>query len=344
MALKLASILGSFGNRSDRYMTGGYASDVSLEGLFDSVTRIPELSGVELVGTWQLTADSVAEVREHLARTGLQPVSVIPDLFATQIWGKGSFAAHDAGVRRAAVDYVNEMAVLARAIDCPCVCIWPGQDGYDYPFQADYAQAFDWFAEGIRACAEAAPDVRFALEYKPKEPRNRSFLSTADRSTLFVKAIGLPNVGVTLDVGHALEAYESAAESVALLQREGLLAHVHLNDNYRLWDDDMIFGSVHPVELLEFVYWLRRTSYDGWCSFDQYPYREDPVRAIGEGAKWFRALEAIVEASDDDELDQLLRRGDAAEATAVVRRLLLGGGGASVDAIGAVGGRVEGGA
>ena len=51
---------------------------------------------------------------------------------------------------------------------------------------------------------------------------------------------------------------------------------MHFNDNYRLWDDDMIVGSVHTIEYLELLYWLDRIGYDGYLSMDQYPYREEP--------------------------------------------------------------------
>lgn len=320
--MKLAAILSNFANRSDRFLSG-YAEDRTLEEQFDLAYQIPELEGIELVGTWHLTPETVAEVKQHLTRTSLHPVSVIPNHFGNRRFGRGAFTAHDAGVRRQAVAETKQLTDLARQIGCSTVCIWPGQDGYDYPFQYNYAQAFEWLAEGLYECADYAPDVRFALEYKPKEPRNRSFASTVDRTLLLVNEVNRANVGVTLDTGHALVAYENPGESVALLQRAQKLFHVHLNDNYRLWDDDLIFGAVHPVEMLEFLYWLGRTGYDSWCSFDQYPYREDSVRAIAESVRWFYALEAAVDAGRD-ELGRVLETGDATAASGLVRELLIG--------------------
>jgi xylose isomerase len=320
--VKLAAILSNFGNRADRFLTSGYAGDRTLEEQFDLASRVPEVEGVELVGTWHLSAESVAEVKQHLERTGLQPVSVIPNVFGDLRFGRGAFTAQDQSIRRQAVDETKLLSDLAREIGCDTVCIWPGQDGYDYPFQYDYAQALEWFVEGLRECADYASDIRFALEYKPKEPRNRSFASTADRSLVLVNAVDRANVGVTMDTGHALVAYESPAESVALLQLHAhKLFHVHLNDNYRLWDDDLIFGVVHPVEMMECIYWLIRTGYAGWCSFDQYPYREDAVRAITESVRWFRVLEAAVQVGSDD-LGRIIEAGDATAASMVVRDLL----------------------
>ena len=35
--------------------------------------------------------------------------------------------------------------------------VWLGQDGFDYNFQLDYAQAWDWEIEGIREVADHDP-------------------------------------------------------------------------------------------------------------------------------------------------------------------------------------------
>jgi xylose isomerase len=65
------------------------------------------------------------------------------------------------------------------------------------------------------------------------------------------------------------------AEAVALLKRFGnRLMHLHLNDNYRATDDDMIPGSVHTLEWVEFFYWLDRTGYDGWLFARHFRLRE----------------------------------------------------------------------
>jgi len=51
--------------------------------------------------------------------------------------------------------------------------LWLGQDGYDYPLSADYRQQHIHLMEGIRTVAGEFPELKFALEYKPKEPRTQ---------------------------------------------------------------------------------------------------------------------------------------------------------------------------
>jgi xylose isomerase len=69
----------------------------------------------------------------------------------------------------------------------------------------------------------------------------------------------------------------------------------NLVDNYRLWDDDMIVGSVHTIEYLDLLYWLDRVGYDGNLSLDQCPYREEPEEAITESVLWLQAMCTLVE-------------------------------------------------
>jgi len=53
--------------------------------------------------------------------------------------------------------------------------------------------------------------VKISLEFKPKEPRNFSYLARSADTLLFVRETGTENVGVTIDVGHALFGDENVA-------------------------------------------------------------------------------------------------------------------------------------
>ena len=59
--------------------------------------------------------------------------------------------------------------------------------------------------------------------------------------------MGVDNVGILLDFGHALFGGESPADAAQLLIDHGRLFGMDVNDNLRGWDDDMVVGSVHPM-------------------------------------------------------------------------------------------------
>jgi xylose isomerase len=311
---------------ADRFMPGGYGSPYRNEELLDRLAEIEGLHGVELCYGSNVIEKNLPEVHRRIENLGLKVVSVIPNLFGTAEWGRGSFSSKDPAVRRAAVTHTRSVMDMAASLGGNLVNLWPGQDGYDYCFQSDYSRERDWFAEGVKECCRHRGDVRVAVEYKPKEPRNRSYISNVSTALLMVQAIDEPNCGITLDFGHALVAHESPAESVALLKRFGnKLYHAHMNDNYRMWDDDLMVGAVHLIEFLEFFYWLKRTGYEGWVSIDQFLYREDGVKGTEESIRWMEEIARLAERLDEAQVEGLFKSGNAIEGLALLRNLIFRG-------------------
>jgi xylose isomerase len=95
---------------------------------------------------------------------------------------------------------------------------------------------------------------------------------------------------------------------------------MHFNDNYRFWDDDMIVGSVHFVEYVELLFWLRETGYKGWYSMDQYPYREDAQGALSESVEFLKAIDRKLDAASMEEIRALVRTGDAVKSSRWIRK------------------------
>ena len=108
-----------------------------------------------------------------------------------------------------------------------------------------------------------------------------------------------------------------------MINRSHRLFHVHLNDNYRYWDDDLIVGSVHLWETLEFLYWLHRIGYQGWYSLDIFPYREDGLEATEASLANLKALMKIAESLDQEKLDALQRKNDAVAIVNMLRDFVL---------------------
>lgn len=318
-------ILGNLGNTCDRFLPTGYKDVPPKAEMISLAAGIPGIQGIELVGSWDITEENATAISAQLAAANLTCVSIIPDLFSQKRWGLGSLSAKDPETRRLAMEEVRSVGRIARQIGCPLINLWLGQDGYDYPLTADYRKQRKDLALGIAALAAEFPDLRFALEYKPKEPRTHSFQARAADTLLMALETGCENVGVCIDVGHALMAGENVAESAVLLQQHGeRLFHMHFNDNYRTWDDDMIVGSLHTVEYFELLYWLREIGYEGWYSMDQYPYREDGVAAVRESVAFLRSVERLLDARRHEEIRSLLASGDATASTRWMRELLFG--------------------
>lgn len=319
---RYAAILGNLGNTRDRFCSG-YKDNPDTLTMLKRAAAIPQVSGIELVGTWDVRPDNAPEMKRALADADLACVSIIPDLFADRIYWKGSYSSNEPAVRRAAIEYTQRMCDIAREMKCPTINIWPGQDGYDYLLCSDYQSARSWLTESLAALAAANPDLKFALEYKPKEPRTHSYLARMADTLLVCHATGQTNVGITIDTGHAFVAGESVGEAIVLAKQAGdRLFHMHFNDNHGSWDDDMIVGTVHSVCYIETLYWLDRCGYEGWLSMDQYPYREDAADAIGESVAWLSQFDVIVQ-EHRAELDRLLAVADPIQTSRFLRKVLV---------------------
>jgi sugar phosphate isomerase/epimerase len=330
MARGYSVILGNLGNTKDRFC-GGYKQSPPTQVMLRQAAAIPYVEGIELVGTWDVTPENAGEVNKVLQDLGKSCVSIIPDLFADKRYWKGSYSSPEAAVRQHSIDYTKRMCEVAEMMGCPLLNIWPGQDGHDYLLTANFQQQRDWFRDGIAECAQSFPELRLALEYKPKEPRCRSYIATMADTLLMCLETGRPNVGVCIDTGHAYVAQENVGEAIVLASRAGggyedtagRLFHMHFNDNHGMWDDDMIVGSIHSTTYIETLYWLGRCGYDGWISMDQYPYREDAAGAIGESIEWLRRYSALVEANRG-RIDQLVDSYDAVATSRFLRETILG--------------------
>ena len=320
---KYSVFIDNVGSCNDRYC-GAYGRTFSIEEKFERAKSIPLLSAVDIVLSPGFINEK-ALIKECLAKTGLKVGSIAVDTFADPVFQKGSFAAVDKEVRALAIKRAKEAIDFATEVDCNIMTTWPGQDGYDYIFQADYIKERTLFQDAMKELCDYNPDMTITMEYKIKEPRTHCYISTVGSALLMCEASGKDNLGIALDYGHAALGYETPAEAVAMCKMYGdRLKHIHINDNYRLWDDDMIVGSVHTLEYLEFVYWLRRTGYNGYMTLDQFPYREDGRDAVAESAEWLDYLESLIDRADMDEIHNVIAKNDAIEASRLMRKLIRG--------------------
>jgi xylose isomerase len=321
---RFSSVMGAFGSCADRYVLDGYTPKRDFDEMLERARQVPDLTGLELVGGWHLKMETAEEDLRKVLDAGFEVSMLIPELWSQGKWGWGTFSSRDPKIREEAIEQVKKTMDLAAMVGCNQVSPWFGHDGFDYVFQSDYIKEWDMIVEGLIECADYRPDVKIAVEYKVREPRMRAHVNSLGTALLLVQEVNRPNVGINLDIGHALQGFESMAQSVALLKRFGdKLFHLHLNDNYRTWDDDMMPASVHTLETIELLYWLERTGYDGWYSLDVFPYREDGVEIVTEGIEWYKGIFRLIDRIGMDTLGELIEEGNPIKTLSVIRKELL---------------------
>ena len=312
-----------FGQLVDRYATDAYGPPVSSAGAIALAGQVAGLSCLDVNFPFNDPAETVADVAGALEKAGLRAIAITPHLY-TRRFRRGAFTNPDPAVRQEAVDLCKRAVEVARELGADYLKFWPGQDGHDYPFQADYTRLWDLQLDGVRQVVESDPGLQFAIEYKLKEPRLHMSFSTVARTLLGIEEIGASNLGVVLDFGHSLFAKETPADALELAHRYHRLVSVELNDNLLEYDDDLAVASIHPIDTLEFLVSLRSIGWDRPILLDQFPFREDPVRAASESIRTIEALEHVVDSIDLVVLKDARDRQDALTGLRIVQDAYLG--------------------
>ncbi|RJP69190.1 MAG: sugar phosphate isomerase/epimerase [Candidatus Abyssobacteria bacterium SURF_17] len=321
--MKFAVGLWAYGKTGDRFLLGGYKDDVALADRLKRVTANGNIRAVELNYPGDVNASNAAEVGKLIHGAGLAVAMVGADLTGDRIWQFGSLTSKSAEIRQKALERCVATADVARSLKCDRINLWLGQDGFDYCFQSRYPEAWARLVEAVSRLASEVADVKVCIEYKPKEPRTHSLVNSAAKALLLCRETGKSNVGVTIDVGHSFNAGENTAEAACLLGEK--LFHLHLNDNYRTWDDDLAVGSVHTLEFIELLYWLRNIGYDGYYSLDVFPYREEPERVVEESIEFLKAAADLVEKVGMDTIAEKIERNDTLAVQSLIRKAMFGG-------------------
>jgi xylose isomerase len=313
----------AFGQIIDRYATDAYGPSVSTIEAIEAAASTGRLSGLDLNYPWSSPDITTDDVQGVLKNHDLTARCITPAIYS-RTFVKGSFSHPDPQVRAAAADIAHEAVEIAEALGADYVKFWPGQDGYDYPFQVDYAELRRLSITGIGDIARAHPTMQFGIEYKFKEPRTHIFWSTASTTLMAIEDMKVDNVGIVMDMGHSLFAKENPAEALSLIYGRGRLVDVELCDNYREWDDDLTVGALHIVETLEFLHMVDQIGWDAPLKLDLFPYREDAVEAVRISLDVIDTLRERARRIPLDELTAVRAANDALGGQRLVQKALFG--------------------
>jgi L-rhamnose isomerase len=321
---KYSVCIGAYAPCADRFVGEGYRKALSMEQMLEQASKTEGVMGVEVDFPFLPPVDGgIERMGRVLKDLGLKLCTIEIDHYSTPKWKYGALTSYDKALRREAIDIAKRGIDAAVALGTEQINIWLGHDGYDYPMEADYPRYWSQTIECIQEIGEYRKDMKICLEYKPREPRVYSLMATVCKSLLIANATGLANVGVNIDIGHAMMAFENIADSAVLCHRYNKLFYFHVNDNYREWDDDLIVGSVHVWETLELCYWLNKLGYNGWHSLDIYPYRVDPTKAAEESIRNLKAFYRIARSLDENALSELRAANDVPGIMRMLREATL---------------------
>jgi xylose isomerase len=286
----------------------------------ESISKIEGITSVDLNYPEHFEKHSLQEIQTTLSNTGLE-VNGLALRFRNQ-FVNGELGNKDSSISMEAFQLCQEAADICRSLGGKVLTIWLGYDGFDYPFQVNYLEAWNQVKEYFCKLADYAPDLKISIEYKPFQPRAYSLVDSVGVTLLMVNEIGRPNVGVTLDYCHMLMKHENPGFGLNLVAKQDKLYGVHINDGYGLNDDGLMVGTASFLQTLEFVYYLRKFNYQDAIYFDTFPVRENPYEEIQQNVKLINKIFDLVEQIGLERIEQIIEENDGVAATQLLLECL----------------------
>jgi xylose isomerase len=334
LTLKTSLGIWALGPMITRFVPVGYQPQWTSEPMVDKVKRAVAglgdlIDDYEFHYPYEINEDNVDAIKAALGGHGIYCVAT--GLHLDPLFGRGGLCSPDASVRKEAVRRTLAAADMAGRLRANFI-IWPGIEGYNYPFQTPYRESWAWLVEGIGLAAQRCKQhgIQLFLEHKNSEPAMKILMRNIGMTLHVIhklRAEGIDNVKVNMDWQHLLMNGENLAEYAAMLAGEGLLGHQHANSGWGTFDDDNMVGATAFMETLELALELRRAGYGDngeRLGFDLYPYTEDAIAAVRRSVLQWRFIDSVAARIDDAALREAQSRKDAIRAYEIVYRALGG--------------------
>ena len=326
--LKTSLGIWALGGMVTRFVPGGYQPEHGRETTAQKVERAVAglgdlMDGYEFHYPAELSEDNLDEVRTAL--DGHDVYTLCGGLHLDERFGKGGFCSPDDAARQEALDITFRAIDLAGEVGCHML-IWPGIEGYNYPFQTPYRESWSRLIDAFVQCAQRCADqgTTLLLEHKNSEPAMKIHMGNLGMALHIIHKLrveGLTNVKINMDWQHLIMNGENLGEYAALLSLEGILGHQHANSGWGTFDDDNMVGTTAFMETLELALELRRANYGAngeRLGFDLYPYTEDQVGAVKRSVLQWRFIDGVAARIDEPALREAQQRKDAVRAYELV--------------------------
>src|SRR5947209_14643511 len=143
-----------------RFVPGGYQPEHLGETTAQRVRRAIEGLG-DLIDDYEfhypqeLSEENVDEVRAAL--DGHDIYCLAGGLHLDPRFGRGGLVSPDDGTRAEAVRIALAAADFAGELGVPLI-VWPGIEGYNYPFHTPYQEGWAWLVDGLGQVAQRPAD------------------------------------------------------------------------------------------------------------------------------------------------------------------------------------------
>ena len=324
--LKTSIGIWAFGPLGTRFLYAGYHPEVANEQPLDRARRVGHglhdlYDGLEFHYPNEIDEDNAADIVAAIKPMDVYCIATGAHTFSKH--GRGALTNPDRNIRDEARGANRRGIDLAAALGAHYI-IWPGIEGYNYPFQCNYSEQWTYLLEGIADAVNHANErgVTIFLEHKNSEPAMKIFMRDMGMSIYIIRklesmGVDISRTKINMDWQHLIMNGENLAEYAELLAMEGLLGHQHANSGWGITDDDNIVGATRFMETLELARSLRKAGYGNKgerIGFDLYPYTEDAIEAARQSFIQWCFIDDLCSKLDEDALQEAQKEKDALAA------------------------------
>ncbi len=223
----------------------------------------------------QLTAPQIIKrakaLRKQLAGHGLQAEFVAPRLWEDSRTIDGGYTSNTASCRAYAIERSKRCIDIAEALGTSLMVIWFAREGTYLREAKDSKLAIDRLVKALDIMLAYNPGLRIAIEPKPNEPMDQSYIPTTGHAiALGFRTAAPERMGVNIESAHAVLAGLDPSDEMGFALSYDKLWTVHLNDQNGLkFDQDRAFGAVdlrrafNQVRILDAYDYGRRGEFVG---------------------------------------------------------------------------------
>ena len=205
----------------------------------DAVPNLNDLDGTEV-------ESQAAELKGVLDGEGLVAEFVAPRLWEDERTIDGAYTSNDPQNRAYAIERSLRAVDIANALGTKLIVLWFAREGTYIRESKDSRKAVEQIVDAINMMLSHDPEIRIAIEPKPNEPVDHTYIPTTGHAIAVGHLCSDPSrVGVNIESAHAILAGLDPSDEMGFALAHEKLFTVHLNDQNGLkFDEDRTFGSI----------------------------------------------------------------------------------------------------